>query len=62
MVQVFLKTIHVIFQPSKCVRVKMNVAMVCETMVTPRADGKPSTREDLTCRVQYAAYGMSMSG
>lgn len=40
----------------------MNVAMVCETMVTPRADGKPSTREDLTCRVQYAAYGMSMSG
>jgi len=40
---------------SKCVRVKMNVAMICETIVTPRTDGQPATRDDITCNIQYAA-------
>ena len=37
----------------------MNVAMICETIVTPRADGQPADRDDITCNIQYAANGMS---
>lgn len=36
----------------------MNVAMICETLVTPRADGAAVTRDDVTCNIQYAANGM----
>ena len=33
--------------------------MICETIVTPRADGQPADRDDITCNIQYAANGMS---
>ncbi|XP_050401750.1 ceramide transfer protein [Patella vulgata] len=39
---------------SKYVRVFMNVAMVCETMIKPPADGKIS-RDDITCKIIYTA-------
>lgn len=38
----------------------MNVAMICDTVVKPRTDNKPTTREDITCNIQYAANGMSL--
>ena len=37
----------------------MNVAMICETLVTPNSEGAAITRDDITCNVQYAANGMT---
>ena len=45
------------FQTSKCVRMKFNVALVCQTIVTPPPSGQEITRDHLTCRIQYTANG-----
>ncbi|XP_078678052.1 ceramide transfer protein-like isoform X6 [Branchiostoma floridae x Branchiostoma belcheri] len=41
---------------NKCVRVKLNIGLVCKTLVTPPADGQPITRDDISCKIAYAAY------
>ncbi|XP_035667770.1 ceramide transfer protein-like isoform X1 [Branchiostoma floridae] len=41
---------------NKCVRVKLNIGLVCKTLVTPPADGQPITRDDVSCKIAYAAY------
>jgi collagen type IV alpha-3-binding protein len=40
---------------NKCVRIKFNVAMICQTVVQPPEAGKAIQRENLTCKVQYSA-------
>lgn len=39
----------------KCIRLVFNVAMICQTIVTPPPNGQPVTRDHLTCRIQYSA-------
>jgi len=39
----------------KCIRLQFNVAMICQTVVQPPVNGKPVSRENLTCRIQYSA-------
>lgn len=41
---------------NKYVRVKMNVAMICETIINPPADGEIS-RDDIKCKISYTAEG-----
>lgn len=41
---------------NKYVRVKMNVAMICETIIDPPADGNIS-RDDIKCKISYTAEG-----
>lgn len=40
---------------TKCVRVRINVALMCQTTVKPPSEGKQATRDDLTCSIQYSA-------
>lgn len=40
--------------PNKYVRVTMNVAMICETIIDPPADGNIS-RDDIKCKISYTA-------
>ena len=49
-------TDHEQAQPSgKCVRIRFNVAMICQTVVQPPESGKQIERSNLTCKVQYSA-------
>ncbi|CAG5128563.1 unnamed protein product [Candidula unifasciata] len=41
-------------QPNKYVRITMNVAMICETIIEPPADGDIS-RDHITCKITYTA-------
>lgn len=43
-------------QPIKYVRITMNVAMICETIIEPPADGD-ITRDHITCKITYTADG-----
>ena len=43
---------------SKMVRLRFNVALICQTIVTPPGNGKAISREHLTCKIQYSAVGM----
>lgn len=40
---------------SKMVRLRFNVALICQTIVTPPGNGKAISREHLTCKIQYSA-------
>lgn len=46
-----------VFFQNKYVRVKMNVAMICETIIDPPADGNIS-RDNIKCKISYTAEGM----
>ncbi|ELT89655.1 hypothetical protein CAPTEDRAFT_22682, partial [Capitella teleta] len=39
----------------KQVRIRFNVAMICQTVVQPPESGKDIDRSDLTCKIQYSA-------
>ena len=45
------------FQTNKYVRVTMNVAMVCQTIIEPPEDGV-ITRDNIKCKISYTAEGM----
>ena len=48
---------------SKMVRLRLNVAMICQTIVNPPENAQ-LTRENITCKIQYSAngtYGVSSS-
>lgn len=45
-------------QPSsRCIRAKINVAMICQTLVSPPEGGKEISRDDLLCKITYVANG-----
>ena len=44
------------FQNNKYVRVTMNVAMVCQTIIEPPVDGV-ITRDNIKCKISYTAEG-----
>lgn len=47
-----------IFQVNnKMVRVRLNVSMICQTIVHPPENNQQITREHLTCKIQYCANG-----
>jgi len=48
--------IHCSLQNNKYVRVIMNVAMVCQTIIEPPLDGK-ITRDNIKCKISYTAEG-----
>lgn len=39
----------------KMVRLKFNVALLCQTIVTPPGNGRQIGREHVTCKIQYTA-------
>ncbi|XP_064619835.1 ceramide transfer protein-like [Lineus longissimus] len=40
---------------SKAVRITLNIAMLCQTIINPPKDGKEITRDDITCKMEYTA-------
>lgn len=48
----------VVPQPSsRCVRAKINIAMICQTLVSPPEGDKEISRENILCRITYVANG-----
>ncbi|MEQ2250925.1 Ceramide transfer protein [Ilyodon furcidens] len=43
-------------QPSsRCVRAKINVAMICQTLVSPPEGDKEISRDNILCKITYVA-------
>lgn len=42
---------------NRCVRAKLNVAMICQTLVSPPEGDKEISRDNISCRVSYVANG-----
>lgn len=40
---------------SKCVRAKIDIAMICQTLVSPPEGDKEISRENITCKITYVA-------
>lgn len=40
---------------SRCVRAKINIAMICQTLVCPPEGDKEISRENITCKITYVA-------
>ncbi|XP_048875031.1 ceramide transfer protein-like [Brienomyrus brachyistius] len=40
---------------SRCVRAKINIAMICQTLVSPPEGDKGISRENITCKITYVA-------
>lgn len=46
------------FQPTnRCVRAKINVAMICQTLVSPPEGNKEISRDNILCKITYVANG-----
>ncbi|KAK0060128.1 collagen type IV alpha-3-binding protein [Biomphalaria pfeifferi] len=41
--------------PNKYVRITMNVALICETIIEPPANESTITRDNITCKITYTA-------
>ncbi|XP_060066483.1 ceramide transfer protein-like isoform X1 [Ylistrum balloti] len=50
-----VSTNHPKVPSNKFVRVTMNVAMICETIIEPPKDGGDITRENIKCKISYTA-------
>lgn len=49
-------------QPSnRCVRAKINIAMICQTLVSPPEGDKEISRDNLLCKITYVANGVCRS-
>lgn len=49
-------------QPSsRCVRAKINIAMICQTLVSPPEGDKEISRDNILCKITYVANGASSS-
>ncbi|KAG1957030.1 ceramide transfer protein isoform X2 [Pimephales promelas] len=47
---------HDSYPPSaRCIRAKINVAMICQTLVSPPEGDKDITRENILCKITYVA-------
>ncbi|XP_072310471.1 ceramide transfer protein-like isoform X2 [Eucyclogobius newberryi] len=40
---------------SKCVRAKINIAIICQTLVSPPEGDKEISRDNITCKITYVA-------
>uniref|UniRef100_A0A8C9Z5L3 Ceramide transporter 1 n=1 Tax=Sander lucioperca TaxID=283035 RepID=A0A8C9Z5L3_SANLU len=46
-------------QPSnKCVRAKINIGMICQTLVSPPEGDKEISRDNILCKITYVANGV----
>lgn len=46
-------------QPSsRCVRAKINIAMICQTLVSPPEGDKEISRDNILCKITYVANGV----
>lgn len=51
--------VHFFAQPtSRCVRAKINIAMICQTLVSPPEGDKEISRDNITCKITYVANGV----
>lgn len=49
-------------QPTnKCVRAKINIAMICQTLVSPPEGDKEISRDNILCKITYVANGECVS-
>uniref|UniRef100_A0A3P8NNS7 Ceramide transfer protein n=1 Tax=Astatotilapia calliptera TaxID=8154 RepID=A0A3P8NNS7_ASTCA len=44
---------------NRCVRAKINVAMICQTLVSPPEGDKEISRDNIMCKINYIANGKS---
>uniref|UniRef100_A0A8B9JPW0 Ceramide transporter 1b n=1 Tax=Astyanax mexicanus TaxID=7994 RepID=A0A8B9JPW0_ASTMX len=42
---------------SRCVRAKINIAMICQTLVSPPEGDKEISRDNILCKITYVANG-----
>lgn len=50
------------FQPTnRCIRAKINVAMICQTLVSPPEGNKEISRDNILCKITYVANGKCFS-
>lgn len=48
-------------QANKYVRITMNVAMICQTIIEPPANGGEISRDNITVKITYTADGIHFS-
>ena len=49
-------------QPSsRCVRAKINIGLICQTLVSPPEGDKEISRDNLVCKITYVANGKDQS-
>lgn len=49
-------------QPTnRCVRAKINIAMICQTLVSPPEGDRQISRDNILCKITYVANGESLS-
>ncbi|XP_044050932.1 ceramide transfer protein-like isoform X3 [Siniperca chuatsi] len=46
---------------NRCVRAKINVAMICQTLVSPPEGDKEISRDNILCKITYVANGLQMT-
>lgn len=42
---------------NRCVRAKINIAMICQTLVSPPEGNKEISRDNILCKITYVANG-----
>ncbi|XP_055730048.1 ceramide transfer protein-like isoform X7 [Salvelinus fontinalis] len=47
---------------NRCVRAKINIAMICQTLVSPPEGDREISRDNITCKITYVANGMLQGG
>ncbi|XP_026107532.1 collagen type IV alpha-3-binding protein-like isoform X3 [Carassius auratus] len=45
---------------SRCIRAKINVAMICQTLISPPEGDEKLTRDNFLCKITYVANGKSL--
>lgn len=43
--------------PGRCVRAKINIGMICQTLVSPPEGDKEISRDNILCKITYVANG-----
>lgn len=43
---------------NRCVRAKINIAMICQTLVSPPEGNQEISRDNILCKITYVANGM----
>lgn len=54
---IFLHVIVALQPTNRCVRAKINIAMICQTLVSPPEGDREISRDNLTCKITYVANG-----
>uniref|UniRef100_A0A087XU10 Ceramide transfer protein n=1 Tax=Poecilia formosa TaxID=48698 RepID=A0A087XU10_POEFO len=47
---------------SRCVRAKINIAMICQTLVSPPEGDKEISRDNILCKITYVANAVNPGG